>query len=156
MKRAVVFVEFVAVMLLAVLTASCEGRSGYYDPGQQDVIDMLTGTEWEMVSLQYADGEETTCQPGTDIYRFERSGRGWNRIVRSLWEPPLEDMMTYFDWTFTNDTFAVIFMTDGYSGTYWLIKKLTATELHVQSAPQDPVIYPGTSKTFCKFKARKK
>ena len=64
--------------------------------------------------------------------------------------------MTYFDWTFTNDTFAVIFMTDGYSGTYWLIKKLTATELYVQSAPQDPVIYPGTSTTFCKFKARKK
>ncbi len=38
---------------------------------------------------------------------------------------------------------------------YWLIEKLTANELWVEWAQQDPVIYPNQYNTHYKFKARK-
>ena len=68
-------------------------------------------------------------------------------------DPDKEDYVTYFQWAFTNDTFAVIYFSDGYSMTYWLIDKLTDKELHVTGANQDPVIHPNIYKTEYVFKA---
>ena len=41
--------------MLAVLS-SCEGRSGYFDEGQQTTVTMLTDVEWLMSYADYGYG----------------------------------------------------------------------------------------------------
>ena len=63
----------------------------------------------------------------------------------------------YYDWTFTTENFAVIYLYNtAYGQSFWLIEKLTATELRVKAANQDPVLYPSVPQTTLSFTAEPK
>lgn len=141
-----------AVLLLMVF-ASCEERSGYLEDDQQTTVELLTDVEWLMTWVDYGALGESTFETDTDIYRFERTGKGW--FAKGSWiDTEKKDGTGYFQWSFTTANFSVIRMT-GYIEGYWLIEKLTPDELWVTSAQQDPVIYPSQDNRRYKFKARK-
>ncbi|WP_289158134.1 hypothetical protein [uncultured Muribaculum sp.] len=141
-----------AVLLLMVF-ASCEERSGYLEDDQQTTVELLTDVEWLMTWADYGALGESTFETDTDIYRFERTGKGW--FAKGSWiDTEKKDGTGYFQWSFTTANFSVIRMT-GYIEGYWLIEKLTPDELWVTSAQQDPVIYPSQDNRRYKFKARK-
>lgn len=133
--------------LLAIALCSCEEKTGYYNPDQQDRIKALTSVKW----IQHNDWISVDGSP-VDTYEtwnFDSTGKGsWN--IRNEQDGKVTEENTYyFQWTFTNDTFAVIYMIMQKLGdSYWLIDKLDSKELRVYQASQDPVLYPGTEKTY--------
>jgi len=134
---------------------SCEERSnGFLDDGQQGRIGMLTDAEWVMSSIKYPDFDETVFDGATTAYKFERNGKGCH-YGTSFADPGLKTDVSYYRWTFTNDNFAVIQMQGTAVDGYWLIEKLTASELWVTACMQDPVLYPNAYKYRCKFVARR-
>ena len=142
-----------SIFAIAILT-SCDGRSGYLDDGQQTTVAMLTVGEWLMSYADYGDGFEETYDNETQIYRFERTGKGWF-ANGSFTDDSKKENVSYFQWTFTTENFAVIYMAGHVVEGYWLIEKLTTNELWVQWTQQDPVIYPNQDKNIFKFTARK-
>ncbi|MCM1331877.1 MAG: hypothetical protein NC248_04635 [Bacteroides sp.] len=141
-----------AVLLLMVFV-SCEERSGYLEDDQQTTVELLTDVKWLMTWADYGALGESSFETDTDIYRFERTGKGW--FAKGSWiDTEKKDGTGYFQWSFTTANFSVIRMT-GYIEGYWLIEKLTPDELWVTSAQQDPVIYPSQDNRRYKFKARK-
>lgn len=148
MKKSVFTAILTAVATLILV--ACE-KSGYIGPEQEGVVAKLTANNWVCKSITYPDSSPEIYNEDNMIYSFETSDKGCYRYVNP--DPDKEDYVTYFQWAFTNDTFAVIYFSDGYSMTYWLIDKLTDKELHVTGANQDPVIYPNIYKTEYVFKA---
>lgn len=70
---------------------------------------MLTDVEWLMVWADYGSLGEETYEAETDIYRFERSGKGW--FANGSWtDNNKKDNIGYFQWTFTTENFSVICM----------------------------------------------
>ncbi|MCI8997376.1 MAG: hypothetical protein HFJ95_00065 [Muribaculaceae bacterium] len=142
------------IALLVVALCSCGERSGYLDEGQHSTISLLTDVEWLMVYADSGFGPDVTYEDETIIYKFEPSGKGW-LATGSLIDATIKDNVSYYQWTFTTENFAVLWMSGAVAEGYWLIEKLTSTELHVQWTVKDPVIYPNQDKTYYKFKARR-
>ena len=144
--------------LMGILFVSCEGRTGYLDDGQLSTVSLLTESEWLMSYADYSYGGENFFDDDTQIYRFEKTGKGWF-AKGSFSNSSKKENVLYLHWTFTTENFAVIYMTisagEGYWDEYWLIEKLTPDELWVQSTQQDPVLYPNPNRATYKFKARK-
>ncbi len=142
-----------------MMLASCEERTGYLDTEQQNTIAMLTDVEWLIEYAEYWNGNEETFDDETIIYSFGRDTKGWT-AAGSLKDPSVKKNVQYFQWTFTNKNFVVIYMTgsagEGYWDGYWLIEKLTPTEMWAQWSAMDPVLYPNQITTFYKLKARKR
>ena len=62
----------------------------------------------------------------------------------------------YFQWAFTTQNFSVICMDIQESGIcYWLIEKLTSTQLDVIQALEDPVLHPEVEKDYLSFHSTK-
>lgn len=142
----------IAISLLTLLSA-CD-RTGYHTSDQENRINMLTGTEWVVESIKYSDNSTHTSAYQDHIYKFDRNGRGSEKVLHSLSDPKLKDVTFYFQWTFTNENFAVICMLNTGS-EFWLIDRLTPTELCVYAAVQDPVLHPSIPQTYYKLKARR-
>ena len=144
--------------LMEILFVSCEGRTGYLEEGQLSTVSLLTESEWLMSYADYSYGGENFFDDDTQIYRFEKTGKGWF-AKGSFSNSSKKENVLYLHWTFTTENFAVIYMTisagEGYWDEYWLIEKLTPDELWVQSTQQDPVFYPNQNRATYKFKARK-
>lgn len=152
MKRTVINL-FIAT--IAVIFASCE-KTGYVEPEQKDVVRKLTGVKWVCTSFAYPDSKPEIYETESLIYNFDTTGKGWCKYVAQPGDKDAKDIVENFQWSFTNDTFAVLYYSDGYSVTYWLIERLTETELKVRSSNQDPVIYPNSFQTVYTFKSSPK
>lgn len=145
-------IQLLIPILVSVFLASCEERTGYYDTDQKEIISLLTGAEWKQTYEHVSGFEPTECDEEGWVYKFNANGSGsykwvnWNDGTKNS-EP------IYFRWTFTTDNFSVIYIDK--SERFWLIDRLTPTELMVTSAMQDPVLYPNTDKTTCKFSSIK-
>lgn len=148
MKKSVITAIITAVT--TIILAACE-KTGYIGTEQESVVARLTAYNWVVQTVTYPGMKPEVYENGNQIYSFETSGKGYCRYVNP--DPDKDDTVTYFQWAFTNDTFSVVYFSDGYSMTYWLIDKLTDKELHVTCANQDPVIYPNIYKTKYVFKA---
>ncbi len=142
---------FITILTCAFF-ASCDGRTGYYDEVQQERIALLTNTKWFKYYEKRPNFEPTIYESGGAVYSFSPTGQGTYKVVDSDGE--LEDgyKIQYFQWTFTTDNFTVMYL-GGNLEDFWLIDKLTANELWVHSAMEDPVINPNTDQAICKFKA---
>lgn len=150
MKSAITSLLLIAIMLLA----SCDNRSGYLDDDQQSTVLMLTDVEWLLSYSRPSIGDGQSYDKETQIYKFDRTGKGWV-ANGSFADASIKENTRYYQWTFTTGNFTVIYMTGNAVNGYWLIEKLTANELWVEWAQQDPVIYPDQYNTHYKFKARK-
>ncbi len=147
------------IILIGITCASCDGRTGYLDEGQLSTVSVLTDSEWLMYYADYSYGSDYYFDNDTQIYRFEKTGKGWYGNG-SFSDTSKKENVSYFHWTFTNENFVVIYMTgssgEGYWEGYWLIEKLTPNELWVRSTQQDPVLYPNQNWASYKFKIREK
>lgn len=144
----------VSAMLLAVLS-SCDGRTGYIGEGQQSTVDMLTDAEWLAVYADYGLGNESVFDDETAIYCFGKDTKGWT-ATGSLKDPSVKNDVRYFQWTFTTENYTVIHTAGNATDGYWLIRKLTPTDLWLQWSVKDPVLVPNQITTFYRFEARKK
>jgi len=140
---------------LVMIMSSCEGRDGYLDDGRQNTVAMLTDVDWLVVYADYGLGNEYTYDDETNIYSFGMDTKGWTAIG-SLKDPSVKKDVRYFQWTFTTENYAVIYTAGNSTDGYWLIQKLTPTEMWLQWTARDPVLVPNQTTSFYKFKARKK
>ncbi len=143
------------ILSLLMMLTSCEGQIGYFDEGQQSTVAMLTDVEWLIVYAEYWHENEQTFDNETSIYSFGRDTKGWTALG-SLKDPSVKKDIRYFQWTFTTENYAVIYTAGNSNEGYWLIQKLTPTEMWLQWSAKDPVLYPNQTTTFYKFKARKR
>lgn len=140
-------------ILACVFLASCEERNGYYDTDQKEIINLLTGVEWKQIYEHTPNFEPNEFQKEGWVYKFNANGTGSYKWVK--WEDgSISGEPIYFRWTFTTDNFSVIYIDK--SERFWLIDKLTLSDLWVTSAMQDPVLFPNTDKTICKLEAIRK
>lgn len=144
---------FSLLFALLVCLSSCEGRTGYLDEGQENTLSLLTEKEWLMVYSETSLGYTQTYNSETSVYFFSLEGNGWTAHT-CLNDETEKKELRYFQWTFTTENFTVIQLAGNAEDGYWLIKKLTPTELWVQTSVKDPVLYPNQYSTFYKFKSR--
>lgn len=143
-------IQLFIIILACVFLASCEERTGYYDTNQKEIINLLTGVEWKQTYEHMTGFEPTEFDEEGWVYKFNANGTGSYKWTN--WsDGTINGDPIYFRWTFTTDNFSVIYIDK--SERFWLIDKLTPSELSVTSAMQDPVLYPNTDKTVCKFTA---
>ena len=136
-------------ILVFVFLASCDERTGYYDTDQKEIISLITGVEWKQTYENMSNFEPTEYNEEGWVYQFNANGTGSYKWMN--WKDgTINGETVYFRWTFTTDNFSVIYIDK--SECFWLIDKLTPSELTVKRAMQDPVLYPNTDKTVCKFK----
>lgn len=142
-------IQILISILASVFLASCEERTGYYDTDQKAIVSLITDIEWKQVFEHMPSFEPTEYDEEGWVYKFNANGTGSYKWVN--WnDGTIKGEPVYFRWTFTTDNFSVIYIDK--SERFWLIDKLTLSELRVTSAMQDPVLYPNTDKTICKFK----
>ena len=145
-------IQILISILACVFLPSCEERTGYYDTDQKEIISLITNVEWKQVYEHRPSFEPTEYDEEGWVYKFNANGTGSYKWVN--WnDGTIKGEPVYFRWTFTTDNFSVIYIDK--SERFWLIDKLTLSELWVTSAMQDPVLYPNTDKTICKFKPLK-
>ena len=136
-------------ILVFVFLASCDERTGYYDTDQKEIISLITGVEWKQTYENMPNFEPTEYNEEGWVYQFNANGTGSYKWMN--WKDgTINGETVYFRWTFTTDNFSVIYIDK--SECFWLIDKFTPSELTVKRAMQDPVLYPNTDKTVCKFK----
>ena len=140
---------------LILIVSACDGRYGYLNEDQQDTVNMLIGAEWLTVSYEDNYGEITYYDSETIVYSFDQTGKGW-RATGSLTDNNVLENVSYFQWTFTNDNYAVIYTAGHNNEGYWLIQKLTTTDMWLQLTSHDPVYFPNQTTALYKFLARKK
>lgn len=136
-------------ILVFVFLASCDERTGYYDTDQKEIISLITGVEWKQTYENMPNFEPTEYNEEGWVYQFNANGTGSYKW-KNWKDGTINGETVYFRWTFTTDNFSVIYIDK--SECFWLIDKLTPSELTVKRAMQDPVLYPNTDKTVCKFK----
>lgn len=135
-------------ILVFVFLASCEERTGYYDTDQKEIISLITGVEWKQTYEHMPDFEPTEYNEEGWVYHFNANGTGSYKWMD--WKDgTINGETIYFRWTFTTENFSVIYIDK--LERFWLIDKLTPSELKVTSAAHDPVLYPNADKTVCKF-----
>lgn len=135
-------------ILVFVFLASCDERTGYYDTDQKEIISLITGVEWKQTYENMPNFEPTEYNEEGWVYQFNANGTGSYKWMN--WKDgTINGETVYFRWTFTTDNFSVIYIDK--LECFWLIDKLTSSELTVKRAMQDPVLYPNTDKTDCKF-----
>lgn len=144
----------IVLFLFGITFVSCDGRTGYLEENQIITIEVLTGNEWLLSYYDNGYGDEYEYDNDTRIYRFEKSGTGWIANGSFSDASKVEDV-SYFQWTFTTENFAVLYLAGYIIEEYWLIEKFTPYELWVKGAPKDPVIYPNQDMRIYHFKARK-
>lgn len=135
-------------ILVFVFLASCDERTGYYNTDQKEIISLITGVEWKQTYENMPNFEPTEYNEEGWVYQFNANGTGSYKWMN--WKDgTINGETVYFRWTFTTDNFSVIYIDK--SECFWLIDKLTPSELTVKRAMQDPILYPNTDKTVCKF-----
>lgn len=112
-KRSYIYLSFIILSLLT----GCVEKSGYYDDGQQEIIDNLTKNKgWERsYHMTSYDGRE--C----DVYELWVSKVMPPAPANSYGTMMMEKsprIWDYFRWSFTIPNFKIIYMD---SGLYWEI-----------------------------------
>lgn len=142
--------RFLFILITLLLIVSCEQSSQPLEGVQEEIVNNLTSCSWIKTNIKtLPDG---TIFEGKDIWTFNKTGKGSHKsILRYNDGEPTEEIY-YFQWSFTTSNFAVICMDIQKFGIcYWQIEQLTYTQLKVIEALEDPVLYPGTTKTDRSF-----
>lgn len=130
-------VHYLLVML--ILFVSCEPSTGYTTPEQDKIISLLTNAIWQGQSSDEANEVEVL-----NSWKFEKNGRGFNRIERFENNVKVFDETFYFQWAFTTESMAVLYILRQQTGDeFWQIMDLTSSTLKVRASIKDPVLNPG-------------
>lgn len=142
-------------LICLLIPTSCE-RSGHYDTDQQVRLNLLTSVKWAQYWTDTYDPDNPVYH--YQFWNFDRKGKAvFTQIGTNADGEEILRETQYYDWTFTTENFAVIYLYNtAYGQSFWLIEKLTATELRVKAANQDPVLYPSVPQTTLSFTAEPK
>lgn len=127
------------LLAMLILFVSCEPSTGYTTPDQNRIISLLTNGIWLQQSIDGANEVEVL-----NSWKFEKNGKGSNRIERFENEEKVYDKTFYFQWSFTTESMAVIYILRQVTGEeFWQIMDLTDSTLKVRASIKDPVLNPG-------------
>lgn len=127
------------LLVLLIIFVSCEPSTGYTTPEQNKILSLLTNGIWQRKSI-----DETNEVEVLDSWSFEKNGKGSNRIERFENDEKVYDETFYFQWAFTTESMAVIYILRQQTGEeFWQIIDLTNATLKVQASIKDPVLNPG-------------
>lgn len=127
------------LLAMLILLVSCEPSTGYITPEQDNIISLITNGIWQRQSIDEASNVEVH-----NSWKFERNGKGANRIERFEDGVKSYDKTFYFQWTFTTESMAVIYILRQETGEeFWQIMDLTDSTLKVRASIKDPVLTPG-------------
>lgn len=127
------------LLAMLILFVSCEPSTGYTTPDQNRIISLLTNGIWLQQSIDGANEVEVL-----NSWKFEKNGKGSNRIERFEKEEKVYDETFYFQWSFTTESMAVIYILRQVTGEeFWQIMDLTDSNLKVRASIKDPVLNPG-------------
>lgn len=127
------------LLAMLVLFISCQPSTGYITPEQDKIISLLTNGVWQRISIDEANKVEVL-----DSWSFERNGKGSNRIERFENHEKVYDETFYFQWSFTTESMAVIYILRQQTGEeFWQITDLTNSTLSIRASIKDPVLNPG-------------
>lgn len=127
------------LLAMLILFVSCEPSTGYITPEQDKIISQLTNGIWLRQSIDVASKVEVL-----NSWNFNKNGKGSNRIERFEDNVKVSDETFYFQWAFTAESMAVIYILRQETGEeFWQIKDLTDSTLKVRASIKDPVLNPG-------------
>ncbi|ROS87261.1 hypothetical protein [Bacteroides acidifaciens] len=127
------------LLALLILFVGCEPSTGYTTPEQDNIISLLTNGIWLRQSTDEANTVEVL-----DSWKFEKNGKGSNRIERFEDNVKVYDETFYFQWAFTTESMAVIYILRQQTGEeFWQILALTNSTMKVRASIKDPVLNPG-------------
>ena len=93
------------LLAMLILLVSCEPSTGYITPEQDNIISLITNGIWQRQSIDEASNVEVH-----NSWKFERNGKGANRIERFEDGVKSYDKTFYFQWAFTTESMAVIYI----------------------------------------------
>lgn len=124
---------------MLILFISCEPSTGHTTPEQDKIISLLTNVIWLRQSIDNASKVKVL-----NSWKFEKNGKGFNRIERFENKVKVYDETFYFQWSFTTDSMAIIYILRQETGEeFWQIMDLTDSTLKVRASIKDPVFNPG-------------
>ncbi|MCM1142224.1 MAG: hypothetical protein NC453_26945 [Muribaculum sp.] len=127
------------LLAMLILFVSCEPSTGYTTPEQDNIISLLTNSVWQRQSSDEANKVEVL-----DSWKFDNNGKGSNRIERFEDNVKVYDETFYFQWAFTTESMAVIYILRQQTGEeFWQIMDLTDSTLRVRASIKDPVLNQG-------------
>lgn len=127
------------LLAMLILFVSCEPSTGYITPEQDKIISQLTNGIWLRQSIDEASKVEVL-----NSWNFNKNGTGSNRIERFEDNVKVSDETFYFQWAFTTESMAVIYILRQETGEeFWQIIDLTDSTLKVRASIKDPVLNPG-------------
>lgn len=127
------------LLAILILFVSCEPSTGYITPEQDKIISQLTNGIWLRQSIDVASKVEVL-----NSWNFNKNGKGSNRIERFEDNVKVFDETFYFQWAFTTESMAVIYILRQETGEeFWQIIDLTDSTLKVRASIKDPVLNPG-------------
>lgn len=131
--------NFVITILLLAFFTSCVEKTGYYEPGEQKIIDNLTKNKsWEREYQPTLNNVEK--HNIHEIWIFKDNGSGSYKVITTFENGKTKENITYFKWGFTIPNFSVIYMD---YGLFWEIKELTPIKLRIYETYKDPITVPG-------------
>ncbi len=138
------------IIILFLLMAGCEQSSKPLEGVQNEIVNNLTSSSWiHTVVEELPDG---STSESSETWIFQKTGKGSHKIRFQSKDGQVDERTYYFQWAFTTQNFSVICMDIQESGIcYWLIEKLTSTQLDVIQALEDPVLHPEVEKDYLSF-----
>lgn len=127
------------------LSVSCVEKNGYYEPGQEETISLLVDKTWEREYPVDLNGKKFMCH---EFWRFSDNGKGSYKTISTYEDGKKEEIVTYFQWSFTTPNFKIIYMD---YPKYWEIEKLTETELNICETNEDPITVLDQAKRYRKL-----
>ena len=124
--------------------AGCEQSPKPLEGVQNEIVNNLTSSSWiHTVVEELPDG---STSESSETWIFQKTGKVQTKGGQ------VDERTYYFQWAFTTQNFSVICMDIQESGIcYWLIEKLTSTQLDVIQALEDPVLHPEVEKDYLSF-----
>lgn len=127
------------LLAMLILFISCEPSTGYTTLEQDKIISLLTNGIWQRQSM-----DEASKVVVFNSWKFDKNGKGSNRIERFEDGVKSDDKTFYFQWAFTTESMAVIYILRQETGEeFWQIMDLTDSTLKVRASIKDPVLTPG-------------
>ena len=83
-----------------------------------------------------------------EFWRFSDNGKGSYKTISTYEDGNKEEIVTYFQWSFTTPNFKIIYMD---YPKYWEIEKLTETELNICETNEDPITVLDQAKRYRKL-----
>lgn len=115
---------YISALISVLLLAGCQ-RSGYYEEGEQKIIDDLTQKNW---TRNYKFDFDGKTYEGQETYTFKKDGSVTLKVKEVDSDGKVHETTRTHQWAFYTPDFSVLYFN---FGTYWQLRDLTPPKLSV-------------------------